>query len=157
MNKQKKIQVKIPAGVDTGMRLRLSGEGNWAAGGRGDLYISLNVREHPFFKRQENDIVVKLDVSFFKLILGAEVEVATLDGKVSMKIPAGTQPGKVFRLRGKGIKYLHASGQGDELVVINATIPTRLTSRQRQLLEEYARESGQDQDSFTDRFKKAFK
>lgn len=140
VNKQKKIQVKIPAGVDTGMRLRLTGEGNWAAGGRGDLYIILNVREHAVFKRQENDVILELDVSFLKLILGAEVEVATLDGKVSMKIPAGTQPGKVFRLRGKGIKYLHASGQGDELVVINATIPTRLSSRQRQLLEEYAKE-----------------
>jgi molecular chaperone DnaJ len=157
VQKYKKIQVKIPAGVDNGMRLRLSGEGDSSAGGRGDLYISLYIREHPVFKRQENDILVSIEVSFIKLILGAEVEVPTLDGKVSMKIPAGTQPGKVFRIRSKGIKDLHGRGQADELVTIKTSIPTRLTNRERQLLEEYARESGESFGSIADKFKKVFR
>ncbi len=156
-NKQKKIEVKIPAGVETGNRLRLTGEGDEASGGRGDLYISIRVRPHQVFQRQENDIIVTIDVSFIKLILGAEVEVPTLDGKVSMKIPPGTQPNKVFRLRGKGIKDLHGRGQGDELVQVSAIIPTRLTGEQRRLLEEYSRLSQEDSSFFSEKIKRAFR
>lgn len=156
VSSQKKIQVKIPAGVDSGNRLRLSGEGNASSGQRGDLYISIYVRPHPQFTRRENDIVFNLDVSFVKLILGAEIEVPTLDGKVTMKIPGGTQPGKIFRIRGKGIKDLHGRSQGDELVVVQAVIPTRLNSRQRQLLEDYAKESGENS-SFGEKIKKVFR
>ncbi|MEW6009140.1 MAG: molecular chaperone DnaJ [Candidatus Omnitrophota bacterium] len=157
INKEKKIEVKIPAGVETGNRLRLSSEGDSASGGRGDLYISIRVRPHSIFERQGNDIIVSIEVSFIKLILGADVEVPTLDGKVSMKIPSGTQPNKVFRLRGKGIRDLHGRGQGDELVQVNAILPTRLTSRERQLLEEYARLSGEDSSSFSEKIKKVFR
>ncbi len=153
---QKKIQVKIPAGVDSGNRLRLSGEGDASNGERGDLYISIFVKPHSQFKRRENDIIFNLDVSFIKLILGAEVEVPTLEGKVMMKIPSGTQPGKIFRIRGKGIKDLHGRTQGDELVAVNALIPTRLTSRQRQILEEYAKESA-DYSFLGEKIKKVFK
>jgi molecular chaperone DnaJ len=156
-SKQKRIQVKVPAGVDSGSRLRLTGEGDAAGGERGDLYISLAVKPHQVFKRRENDIILNLDVSFLKLILGADIDVPTLDGKVTMKIPAGTQPDKIFRIRGKGISDLHGRGQGDELVVVNVVIPSRLTSRQRQLLEEYARESGEGLNSFGEKIKKAFR
>jgi len=157
IRKQKRIQVKVPAGVSTGNQLRLSGEGDASTGGRGDLYISIFVKQHNLFKRQGNHIVLYLDVSFLKLILGAEVEVPTINGKVMMKIPAGTQPGKVFRLRGKGMKDLRGSGIGDELVQVGASIPTKLNSRQRQLLEEYMKISGEDSSSFTEKIKKVFR
>lgn len=156
INKNKRIQVKVPAGVFSGSRLRLSGEGDAASGGRGDLYIAIYVGEHPVFKRSGNDIVSSIEVSFIKLTLGSEVEVPTLDGKIKMKIPAGTQPGKVFRIRGKGIKDLRGTDRGDEFIQVNATIPTRLNRRQRQLLEEYAKLSGEDA-TFTEKVKKAFR
>lgn len=155
ISKTKRIEVKIPAGVDTGNRLRLSGEGDAATGGRGDLYITVYVKSHSIFKRQENHIIFKLDISFIKLILGSSVVVPTLNGKVTMKIPPGTQTGKVFRLRGKGIKDLRGLCQGDELVVVNVTIPTNLNRQQRKLLEEYAKITSEDS-SFTEKIKRVF-
>jgi len=155
----RKIKVKIPAGVDTDSHLRIRGEGEAGTAGRGDLYVIIEVRQHPVFTRHDNDILTEINIGLSKAILGGEVEVSTLDGKVSMKIPPGTQSGKIFRLREKGIADLHGRGKGDELVRVNVEIPTRLTSEQRKLIEEFARLSGEDIDkeSFTDKIKKAFK
>ena len=155
----RKIKVKIPAGVDTGSHLRIRQEGEAGTSARGDLYVVIEVRPHPVFQRQNNDILTEVKVSLSKAVLGGEVEVPTLDGKVSMKIPQGTQSGKAFRLREKGIPDLHGRGNGDELVRINVEIPGHLTTEQRRLIEEFARLSGEDviNESFTDKIKKAFK
>ncbi|MBM3246038.1 MAG: molecular chaperone DnaJ [Candidatus Omnitrophica bacterium] len=154
----RKIKVKIPAGVDNGSQLRIRGEGEAGAAGRGNLYVVIEVRPHPVFERHNNDIFTEISVSLSKAILGAEIDVATLDGKVKMKIPAGTQSGKIFRLKEKGIVDLHGRARGDELVRINVEIPTRLTSQQRRLVEEFAKLSEEDADkeSFADKIKKAF-
>lgn len=155
-----KIKVKIPAGVDNGSNLRVRGEGEAGTSGRGDLYVVIEVKPHHVFQRHDNDLLTEINISLSKAILGAEVDVPTLEGHVKMKIPAGTQSGKVFRLREKGIPDVHARGIGDELVRVNIEIPTRLTSEQRKLIEEFARLSGEDIDiknSFAEKIKKAFK
>jgi len=155
----RKIKVKIPAGVDTDSHLRIRGEGEQGTLGRGDLYVIINVEPHPVFQRSGNDILVQVDISIAKAILGGEVEVPTLNGKVKMRIPAGTQAGKIFRLKGKGIGDLYGRGVGDELVRVNIVIPTNLTAEQRRLIEEFARLSGEDieSESFTDKIKKVFR
>jgi len=155
----RKIKVKIPAGVDNGSHLRIRGEGEQGATGRGDLYVVIEVRPHAIFQRRGNDILIEENISLSKAILGGETQVPTLDGKVNMKIPTGTQSGKVFRLKGKGIPDVHGRGIGDELVRIVVEIPTRLTAQQRSLIEEFARLSGEDinKESFTEKIKKAFK
>jgi molecular chaperone DnaJ len=155
----RKIKVKIPAGVDSGSHLRVRGEGEAGAASRGDLYVVIEVKPHPVFQRHNNDIVAQISISLSKAILGGEVEVPTLDTKVSMKIPAGTQSGRVFRLKEKGIPDVHSKVLGDELIKVDVEIPTRLNPEQRRLIEEYARASGEDvaKDSFTEKIKKAFK
>jgi molecular chaperone DnaJ len=155
----RKIKVKIPAGVDTGSNLRMRGEGETGIAGRGDLYVIIEVRPHSVFERHDNDILVEISISLPKAILGAEVEVPTLNGKVSMKIPAGTQSGKIFRLKGKGIADLHGRGIGDELVRVDVLIPERLTVEQRKLMEEFARASGEEisKETFTDKIKRTFR
>ncbi len=155
----RKIKVKVPPGVDTGSHLRVRGEGETGTVGRGDLYVIIEVMTHNIFQRHNNDILTEITISLAKAILGAEVEVFTLNGKVEMKIPAGTQSGRVFRLKEKGMPDVHGRGIGDELVKVNVEIPTHLTAEQRQLIEEFARLSGEDinKDSFTDKIKKAFK
>ena len=156
----KKISVKIPAGVDTGSHLRVSGEGEQGkSGAHGDLYVSIYVKPHKIFRRRNNDIIYLTKISMTKAALGSEISVPTLDGKVTMKIPSGTQHGKIFRLRGKGFPDVHGYGPGDELVVVEIEIPTRLSADQRKLLEEYARVSGEDvskKQGFTEKIKKAF-
>ena len=136
--------VKIPAGVDTGSRLMLRGEGELGAGGGppGDLYVVIQVKEHPLFTREGTTIICEIPLSFPHAALGAEIEVPTLDGKVKRKIPAGTQSGTVFRLRGKGLPDPSGHGRGDQLVRIIVETPRRLTPRQRELLEEFAQISG---------------
>ncbi len=162
----KKLKVTIPAGVDTGSHLRMRGEGEAppAAGqagsaGRGDLYVIIEVSPHPVFQRHDNDIITDVAVSLSRAVLGGEIEIPTLDGKVSMKIPPGTQSGKVFRLRGKGIPDVHGRGEGDELVRVDVEIPSRLNAEQRRIIEEFARASGEpvEKSSFTEKIKKAFK
>ena len=156
----RKLEVKIPAGVDSDSQMRLRGEGEQGKNSTGDLYLLINVQEHPFFKRRDNDIICEIDISLIKAVLGGEVEVPTLNGNVSMRIPAGTQPGKIFRLRDKGMPDVHAGGAGDELVRVNVVIPASLNSQQRKLLEEFARFSGEDVDekqSFSEKIKKAFR
>ncbi|MDD5155720.1 MAG: molecular chaperone DnaJ [Candidatus Omnitrophica bacterium] len=155
----RKLKVKIPAGVDTGSQLRMRGEGELGLAGRGDLYVIIEVRPHRVFERHHNDILVQINIGLAKAILGGEVEVATLDGKVKMKIPAGTQSDSIFRLKGKGLPDLHSRQFGDELVKISVNIPRNLTIQQRQLIEEYARLSGEEtnsKSSFSDKIKKAF-
>jgi molecular chaperone DnaJ len=155
----RKIKVKIPPGVDTGSSLRIRGEGEAGAAGKGDLHVVIEVRPHTVFERHENDILTEITISLSKAILGSEVEVPTLNGKVSMKIPSGTQSARIFRLKGKGIPDLHGRGVGDELVKVNVEIPRYLTPEQRKLIEEFARLSGEgvNKESFTDKIKKAFK
>ncbi len=155
----RKINVKIPAGVDTGSSLRIRGEGEAGTAGRGDLYVVIDVKPHPVFQRHDNDLLTEITVSIAKAILGSEVEVPTLDGKVKMKIPPGTQSGKIFRLKEKGIPDVHSRIVGDELVRVNVEIPKRLTPEQKRLIEEFARASGEDinRESFTEKIKKAFK
>lgn len=142
----KTLSVKVPPGVETGNRLKVSGEGGQGTkgGGNGDLYVLINVREHPIFSREGNDVICETPISFTQAALGAEIEIPTLDGKVSLKIPEGTQSGKIFRLRGKGIQALQGYGRGDQLVIVRLETPVNLNRQQRELLEEFARISGED-------------
>jgi molecular chaperone DnaJ len=144
--KNQSLSVKIPAGVDAGSRLKLRGEGESGRNGGppGDLYVILDVREHTLFIRQGGDIVCDVPISFPQAALGAEIDVPTLDGKMKVKIAAGTQSGSVVRLKGKGVPDLRGSGRGDELVRVSVETPRKLTSRQRELLEEFARTSGEE-------------
>ncbi|MCX9084582.1 MAG: molecular chaperone DnaJ [Candidatus Methanoperedens sp.] len=145
VQRRRKIEVKIPPGVDTGSRLRVTGEGEAGekGGPNGDLYVEMNVRPHTIFTRNDNDIVMEASISFTQASLGDEIIVPTLDGKAEMKIPAGTQNGNVFRLKGKGIPSLYNSGKGDELVKIKVIVPTKMTDRQKELLREFAQISGE--------------
>lgn len=155
----RKIKVKIPAGVDRGSHLRVRGEGEAGTAGRGDLYVIIDVSPHAVFQRHDNDILTEITVSLTKAILGGEVEVPTLEGKVSMRVLAGTQSGKIFRLKEKGIPDVHGRGRGDELVRVNVEIPQHLSSEQRRLIEEFARLSGEDinKESFAEKIKRTFK
>lgn len=159
MKVTRKIKVKIPAGVDTGSNLRVRGEGEAGTQARGDLHVIIEVSQHSVFQRHNNDILTEVTISLTKAILGGEVEVSTLNGNVRMKIPAGTQSGKIFRLKEKGIPDLHNRAKGDELVRVNVEIPTHLTQEQRRLIEEFAKASGEviNKESFTDRIKKTFR
>lgn len=133
--------VSIPAGVDTGTQIRLAGEGEAGTlgGPHGNLYLIVNVEPHKFFKRRENDIILNLDINVAQAALGAEVDVPTVDGKTEkLYIPPGTQPGRVFTLKGRGVPYLRKNGRGDQLVIVNVEIPTRLTPEQRQLFQKLA-------------------
>lgn len=143
---ERKISVKIPAGIESGMRLRVSqeGEAGLRGGQRGDLYVLVYVRPHEIFERHNDDIVCEVPISMVEASLGTEVEVPTLEGKVRMKVLPGTQSGKIFRLKGKGIVSLHDHLRGDEHVRIIVEIPTNLNNVQRRLLEEFARASGEE-------------
>ena len=141
---ERKIEVKVPAGVESGMRLRLSGEGEAGTRGRGDLYVHLSVKPHPLFHRDGPHLLVDYPASITQAALGDEVEVPTLNGRVSMKIPAGTQSGTVFRVRGKGLPDVHDGRAGDLLVRVTVETPTNLNSSQRRLLEEVSRNLGDE-------------
>lgn len=133
--------VPIPAGVDTGQQIRLAGEGEPGAlgGPQGNLYLLVSVQAHKFFKRRENDLLLNLDINVAQAVLGADIEVPTVEGKPEkLRIPAGTQPGKVFPIKGRGVPYLRKSGRGDELVIINVDIPSKLTKEQKELFEKLA-------------------
>jgi len=135
-----KIKLRIPAGVDTGSRLRSSGNGEAGlrGGPSGDLYVVLHVRPHEIFQRDGDDLLCEVPVSFIHATLGAEIEVPTLDGKASIKIPAGTQPNTMFRLKGKGIKNIQGYGYGDLHVRMNVEVPTHLSPAQKAKLQEFA-------------------
>jgi molecular chaperone DnaJ len=141
---QRNILVKIPAGVDDGSQIRLSSEGEAGerGGSPGNLYITLAVKPHQFFIRENDDILYELPINFAQAALGAEVEIPTLDGKRKLKVPAGSQTGKVFQLKGEGIPRLQRSGRGDELVTLFVATPAKLTEKQRQLFQELAESLG---------------
>jgi len=155
----RKLKVKIPAGVNNDSSLRIRAEGEAGTYSKGDLYVLIGVKPHSIFKRDGNDLYTEGSISFIKAALGGEVEIPTLNGKVRMKIPAGTQSGKIFRLKGKGIPDLHGYGKGDEFVIVRIKVPTSLTQQQRKLLEEFAHVSSEDIESpsFTEKIKRAFK
>lgn len=140
------LSVKIPAGVDNGSRLKLRAEGETgpAGGTPGDLFVVTQVEPHPIFVRDNLDIICDVPISFAQATLGAEMDVPTLDGKVKMKIPTGTQSGKVFRMKGKGVKDVQGYHQGDQHVRVIVETPTHLTSRQKELLKEFATLSGEE-------------
>ncbi|MFH1825369.1 MAG: molecular chaperone DnaJ [Candidatus Firestonebacteria bacterium] len=158
----KKIRVNIPAGVDDGSTLRLSKEGEAGErGGRiGDLYIVLHVDKHPIFERDGNNIICEVPISFTEAALGAEIEVPSLNGPMEMKIPPGTHSEKVFRLKNKGITDLKRNEKGDQLVRVVIEVPTNLSEKQRQLLIEFAKISGENypvKESFFKKMKNLFK
>ncbi len=139
VHKSRELVVKIPAGVDTGSRIRLAGEGDAgeAGGPAGDLYIDIRVEESALFKREGNDIHCEAPIQFATACLGGEIEIPTIDGRVKLKIPAETQSGKTFRLRGKGFKSLRGGGTGDLLCQVNVETPVNLTEAQKKLLKEF--------------------
>ncbi|MEA3464725.1 MAG: molecular chaperone DnaJ [Thermodesulfobacteriota bacterium] len=145
VKEKRNLDLKIPAGVETGIRLKLNGEGESGINGgpAGDLYVVITVADHPIFSREGRNVICETPITFVQATLGCELEVPTLDGKVKMKVPAGTQSGKVMKLSGKGIVDLQGRRRGDQLVVIRVETPTRLTSRQKELMEEFAKEGGE--------------
>jgi molecular chaperone DnaJ len=135
-----KITLRIPSGVDTGSRLRSSGNGEagFRGGPSGDLYVILHVKPHAIFQRDGDDLLCEVPVSFVDAALGAEVEVPALEGKTSIRVPPGTQPGTMFRLKGKGIKNVQGYGRGDLHIRINVEVPTHLSAAQKAKLQEFA-------------------
>jgi molecular chaperone DnaJ len=161
----RKMTVKIPPGVEDGSQIRLKGEGEagiWG-GPPGDLYITLSVREHSFFRRDGNDILYELPINFAQAALGDEVEVPTLDGVANLKIDSGMQTGKILRLKGKGVPYINRSGRGDQLVTVRVITPEKLDDGQRKLFVELSKSLGKAKastgrgESLFDRIKKAKK
>ena len=141
----KTIQLNIPAGVETGSRLRLRGEGEAGdlGGPNGDLYVFVKVQSHEFFERRGNDIYCRLPLSFVQASLGAKIEAPTLQGKEKIKIPKGTQSGHMFRLKGMGIPRLGEYGRGDQIIETTIAVPTSLNKKQEELLREFAKASGE--------------
>jgi molecular chaperone DnaJ len=164
VKKRRKIHVKIPAGIDDGQQLRVSGQGERGINGgpSGDLYVVFHVRNHEFFERDGEDIYCEMPITFVQATLGYEVEVPTLHGKVKVKIPAGTQTGTKFRLKGKGVSNVRGYGMGDQHVIVRIITPTKLSEKQKQLLREFAEISGKvphggHEDNFFSKVKRAIK
>ncbi len=151
---QKTLNVRIPAGVEDGMRLRVAGEGEagLAGGVPGDLYVVISVGRHPIFEREGPDLHCEVPIPFTQAALGGQIDVPTLEGKVNLRIPEGTQSGKVLRLRGKGLPSLHGGQRGDQFVRIFVEVPTKLSSRQREILEQFAEETGTETSPVTKGF-----
>ena len=163
VKRNKKLKVKIPAGVDNGSRLRVSGEGEAGAKGgpNGDLYVYLYVKPHKFFERDGTTVLCEVPINIVQATLGADIKVPTLDGQVTMKVPEGTQPGKVLRLKGKGIPSLRGGSRGDQLVRIKVVVPTKLSDKQKDALRKFADISkdniNPEEKSFMDKVKDFFK
>ncbi len=134
----RRIRVNIPAGIDDGSQIRLTGEGEPGSnnGPRGNLYVVVSVKPHRYFRREANDIVIDLPINMSQAALGTEVEVPTVDGPTVLKIPPGTQPGRVLRMKGKGVPHLRDQGRGDQLVRVSVMVPTGLSDKQKKLLKE---------------------
>jgi molecular chaperone DnaJ len=159
VRRERPVSLKIPAGVDTGIRLRVSGEGEAGihGGPPGDLFVIVNVKPHPFFKRKDNDLHCEVPISFIQATLGGEIEVPTMGGNASIKIPAGTPSGRVFHLRGRGVPKLGAYSKGDQFITVFIDVPKKLTARQKELLREFAEISGDDiSKGFMDKIKDMF-
>lgn len=164
VKKHKRIKISIPAGIDDGQQIRIAGKGEPGINGGppGDLYVIIRVKEHEFFKRDGDDIFLEIPITFSQAALGDEIEVPTVHGKVAFKIPAGTQTGKTFRLRNKGVPNVRGYGQGDQYVKVRVVTPTNLTEEQKELFRKLHELSdkeplNENEDSFFARFKKAFK
>jgi molecular chaperone DnaJ len=163
VRKRKKISVKVPAGIDHGQQLRVSGQGEAGVNGgpAGDLYVVFNVKPHEFFERDGDDIYCEMPLTFAQVALGDEIEVPTLNGKVKLKIPAGTQTGTNFRLRGKGVPNVHGRGQGDQHVKVRVVTPKNLTEKEKEMIREFAQMSGgqpdEQNDGFFAKVRRAFK
>ena len=144
VRRNRTIKVNIPGGIDNGQTISLRGQGSAGVNGgeAGDLFVTVNVRRHEYFERDGTSVLLHLPVSFVQAALGADLEVPTLDGKVKYTIPAGTQTGTVFRLKNKGIQNLRGSGRGDQYITVNVTVPTSLTSQQREHLINFAEAGG---------------
>lgn len=153
----RKVQVKIPAGVDVGSKLRLTGEGEGAPtpdGQRGDLYVVINVKPHKFFQRDSTDVICAIDISFIQASLGDEIKIPTLVGEEKFKIPKGTQYGDVFRLPGQGIASLRTGRRGDQIIKVIIKTPTKLSQKQVELLKEFDK---LDQNKISNKLKNLFK
>lgn len=139
-----KKTIPVPGGVDDGTQIRLAGEGEPGINGgpRGNMYVVIRVKPHRFFRRKNDDVLLDLGINIAQATLGADVSVPTLDGEESLSIPSGTQPGKVLRMRGKGIQRLNRNGRGDQLVLISVDVPRDLSSEQRELFEQLAESLG---------------
>jgi molecular chaperone DnaJ len=164
VKKRKKIHISIPAGIDNGQQIRVAGQGEPGKNGgpSGDLYVVVRVEPHEFFERDGEDIYCEVPLNFAQVALGDEIEVPTVHGKVKLKIPAGTQTGTYFRLRGKGIPNVHGQGRGDQHIRVRVVTPKNLTEKQKELLREFNNLSGNEnvdeqQDSLFQRMKRAFK
>ena len=155
VKQHKTLAVKIPAGVDEGDRIRLSGEGEHGVNGgpSGDLYVQIHLKAHPVFQREQNDLHCEMPISFATAALGGEIEIPTLDGAANLKIPSETQTGKVFRLRGKGIKGVRSGAQGDLLSHVIVETPVNLTDRQKELLCEFDESSKENAERHNPRAK----
>jgi len=136
------IKVEIPAGIDDGQAVRLSGQGNAGKNGSpaGDLYVTVHIKDEPGFVREGNDLISEYDIPFTMAALGGEMEIKTIDGKVKLKIPAGTASGKQFILREKGVTHLRSRSRGNQIVIVNVEVPKKLSKKQKQLLEELDKE-----------------
>ena len=164
MERRRKLNVKIPAGIDTDSRLKITGEGEAGerGGPRGNLYVHIVVKPHSILHRQGNDLYCEMLIPFSAAALGGDVEFPTLvDGKTKFQIPAGTPSGKIFRLKEKGMPVLGGNGRGDQMVRIEIEVPTRLSDKERALLEEWARERKDSlgtpkKKGFFDHFKDSF-
>ena len=158
---ERKLTVKVPAGVDDGSRIRIggSGEAGIRGGPPGDLYVYLGVVPHPFFKRDGLETFVDVPISFPLAALGTTLEVPSLEGPLPLSIPPGTQSGTTLRLRGHGMPSVRGSQRGDHHVTVHVMVPTKMNKRQRELLEEYARAGGDaiEEKSFFERVKDAFR
>jgi len=154
-DKKRTLEVSIPAGIHSGSKLRVQGEGDQAPnnGVSGDLYIQVFVKEHEFFKRRDNDIILEVPISFSQAALGDTIEVPTLQGKANLKIPSGTQTNTFFKMKGEGIKYLNRELHGDQLVKILIHTPEKLNKKQKELFKNLKKEEKNIQKSF---FKKLF-
>jgi molecular chaperone DnaJ len=157
-----RIKLKIPAGIADGSRLRSSGNGEAGirGGAAGDLYVVIHIKEHPIFQREDDNLYCEVPISFTLAALGGEIPVPTLEGKANLKVPAGTQSGQVFKLRGKGVANVNARDHGDLFARLLVEVPTRLNSEQRQKLEEFASLCGEENTplhkSFFDRAREFF-
>lgn len=157
--KKTEVVVKIPAGIDSGQRLRLKGEGEASTPGGtpGDLYVEVQVQDHALFRREGEHIILEMPIGLVQAALGSDLDVPTLGGTTQLKVPAGTQSGELFRLKGKGIRRLNGSGFGDQVVRVHVEVPQKLTRRQRELLEEFEREGSIDSQPGVSSFAKKFR
>jgi molecular chaperone DnaJ len=158
IRKTRGIKVKVPPGVDNGSRLRVAGEGEAGTRGgpRGDLYVYIHVQAHKIFKREGDDLICEMPISFVQAALGDELEVPTLEGGAKLKIPEGTQSGTVFRMKGKGVPNVSGHGRGDQHVVVKLVTPTKLSEKQKTLLKEFARLLGDHQQNLNPHDKSIF-